>query len=107
MTAACLPTRGPLRAVTQEPTPGSLLLDALTRFASMSGAGVAAVVLQFSDGEVISDVELDGGQAAALAEAVDTLTRPQRQEQAGPGRGADPAPRPARPPARAGRPGAP
>ena len=86
MPAACPPAPARLRAVTQEPSPGSLLLDALTRFASMSGAGVPAVVLQFSDGEVISDVGLDGGQAAALAEAVDRLTRPQRQEQAGPGR---------------------
>lgn len=86
MTAACLPARGPLRAVTQEPSPGSLLLDALTRFASMSTGGGSAVVLQFSDGELISDVRLDGGQAAVLAEAVNGLTRPQRQVQAGPGR---------------------
>jgi hypothetical protein len=44
----------------------------------MSGTDAPAVVLQYSDGEVIDDVGLTGPQAAALAKAVDELTRPRR-----------------------------
>jgi hypothetical protein len=45
----------------------------------MSGTDAPAVVLQYSDGEVIGDIGLTGPQAAALARAVDELTRPRRR----------------------------
>jgi hypothetical protein len=87
MASACLPAPAPLRAVAEELPPGDLLLDALTRFARMSGTDAPAVVLQVNDGEVIGDIGLTGPQAAALAKAVDSLTppRPLRRRQTRPG----------------------
>ena len=78
MAATYLPASRPVRAVIQELSPGGQLLDALTRLADLSGTEPAAVVLQFSDGEVIRDVGLTGPQATALAGAVDRLTRPRQ-----------------------------
>lgn len=73
MTASTLPARDrPLRVA----TPANLLADMLTQLAATTDTGPPVGVLQFDDGELITDVRLTGPQAAAIAKAVHKLLPP-------------------------------